>query len=127
VTPREAAHYRVLRLIEEQPEISQRELARVLGVSLGKTHYLLKALLDKGLVKANNFRRSDNKLAYAYLLTPSGIAAKLELTRAFLRLKEDEYRAAREEVERLRKELDESARVEEAVSAEPDVAVRKAG
>lgn len=109
MTPREAAHYRVLRLIEEQPEISQRELARALGVSLGKTHYLLKALLDKGLVKANNFRRSDNKLAYAYLLTPSGIAAKLELTRAFLRLKEDEYRAAREEVERLRRELDAAA------------------
>jgi EPS-associated MarR family transcriptional regulator len=106
VTPREAAHYRVLRLIEEQPEISQRELARALGVSLGKTHYLLKALLDKGLVKADNFRRSDNKLAYAYLLTPSGIAAKLELTRAFLRLKEDEYRAAHEEIARLRLELD---------------------
>lgn len=106
MTPREAAHYRVLRLIEEQPEISQRELARSLGVSLGKTHYLLKALLDKGLVKADNFRRSDNKLAYAYLLTPSGIAAKLELTRAFLRLKEDEYRAAHEEIARLRLELD---------------------
>lgn len=106
MTPREAAHYRVLRLIEEQPEISQRELSRALGVSLGKTHYLLKALLDKGLVKANNFRRSDNKLAYAYLLTPSGIAAKLDLTRRFLRLKEDEYRAAHEEIERLRRELD---------------------
>lgn len=106
MTPREAAHYRVLRLIEEQPEISQRELSRALGVSLGKTHYLLKALLNKGLVKANNFRRSDNKLAYAYLLTPSGIAAKLELTRAFLRLKEDEYRAAQEEIEQLRRELD---------------------
>ncbi|GJQ56090.1 MAG: MarR family EPS-associated transcriptional regulator [Rhodocyclaceae bacterium] len=106
MTPREAAHYRVLRLIEEQPEISQRELARALGVSLGKTHYLLKALLDKGLVKADNFRRSDNKLAYAYLLTPNGIAAKLELTRAFLRLKEDEYRAAHEEIARLRLELD---------------------
>ena len=105
MTPREAAHYRVLRLIEEQPEISQRELARALGVSLGKTHYLLKALLDKGLVKADNFRRSDNKLAYAYLLTPNGIAAKLELTRAFLRLKEDEYRAAHDEIERLRREL----------------------
>jgi len=108
VTPREAAHYRVLRLIEDQPEISQRELARALGVSLGKTHYLMKALLEKGLVKANNFRRSDNKLAYAYLLTPSGIAAKLELTRAFLRLKEGEYQAAREEITRLRKELDSS-------------------
>lgn len=106
MTPREAAHYRVLRLIEEQPEISQRELARALGVSLGKTHYLLKALLDKGLVKADNFRRSDNKLAYAYLLTPNGIAAKLELTRVFLRLKEDEYRAAHEEIARLRLELD---------------------
>ncbi len=106
MTPREAAHYRVLRLIEEQPEISQRELARALGVSLGKTHYLLKALLDKGLVKADNFRRSDNKLAYAYLLTSNGIAAKLELTRAFLRLKEDEYRAAHEEIARLRLELD---------------------
>ena len=106
MTPREAAHYKVLRLIEEQPEISQRELARALGVSIGKTHYLMKALLDKGLVKADNFRRSDNKLAYAYLLTPSGIAAKLELTRAFLRLKEDEYRAAHEEIARLRLELD---------------------
>jgi EPS-associated MarR family transcriptional regulator len=105
VTPREAAHYRVLRLIGEQPEISQRELARALGVSLGKTHYLLKALLDKGLIKASNFRRSDNKLAYAYLLTPHGIAARLELTRAFLQLKEAEYLATRDEIERLRKEL----------------------
>ncbi len=129
MTPREAAHYRVLRLIEEQPEISQRELARVLGVSLGKTHYLLKALLDKGLVKADNFRRSDNKLAYAYLLTPSGIAAKLELTRAFLRLKEGEYRAALEEIERLRRELDVTASpVESAVaSADSEVVARKAG
>lgn len=105
MTPREAAHYRVLRLIGEQPEISQRELARALGVSLGKTHYLLKALLDKGLIKASNFRRSDNKLAYAYLLTPHGIAARLELTRAFLQLKEAEYLATRDEIERLRKEL----------------------
>lgn len=115
MTPREAAHYRVLRLIEEQPEISQRELSRALGVSLGKTHYLLKALLDKGLVKANNFRRSDNKLAYAYLLTPSGIAAKLELTRRFLRLKEDEYRAAHDEIERLRQELETAMQTDAAV------------
>ena len=108
VTPRETAHYRVLRLIEEKPEISQRELARVLGVSLGKTHYLLKALLDKGLVKASNFRRSDNKLAYAYLLTPSGIAAKLELTRAFLRHKQTEYEVVRDEIARLKLELGEA-------------------
>lgn len=127
MTPREAAHYRVLRLIEEQPEVSQRELARALGVSLGKTHYLMKALLEKGLVKANNFRRSDNKLAYAYLLTPSGIAAKLELTRAFLHLKEDEYRAAHEEIERLRRELGAAAGVVEAAGTESDVTARKAG
>ena len=122
MTPREAAHYRVLRLIGEQPEISQRELARSLGVSLGKTHYLIKALLEKGLVKADNFRRSDNKLAYAYLLTPKGITAKLELTRAFLRLKEGEYQSALEEIARLRKELQEAAD-----PAEADVPVRKVG
>ena len=122
MTPSEAAHYRVLRLIGEQPEISQRELARSLGVSLGKTHYLMKALLEKGLVKADNFRRSDNKLAYAYLLTPKGITAKLELTRAFLRLKEGEYQSALEEIARLRKELQEAAD-----PAEADVPVRKVG
>lgn len=129
MTPRETAHYRILRLIEERPNISQRELARALGVSLGKSHYLLKALLEKGLVKVNNFRRSDNKLAYAYLLTPSGIAAKLELTRAFLRLKEAEYQAAREEIERLRKELDAVAgkAMLGVASADADVPTRKAG
>jgi EPS-associated MarR family transcriptional regulator len=105
VTPRETAHYRILRVIEVQPEISQRELSRVLGVSLGKTHYLLNALLKKGLVKARNFRRSDNKLGYAYLLTPAGMAAKLSLTKAFLAYKELEYEGMREEIARLRLEL----------------------
>ncbi|MDP2811748.1 MAG: MarR family EPS-associated transcriptional regulator [Rhodocyclaceae bacterium] len=118
MTPQETAHYRILRLIEAQPEISQRELARTLGVSLGKSHYLLKALLGKGLVKASNFRRSDNKLAYAYLLTPGGITAKLDLTRAFLRHKETEYRAAREEIARLKRELGEEI---------PDVAAQPEG
>lgn len=107
MTPQETTYYRILCLIKEQPEISQREIARLLGVSLGKTHYLLKALLEKGLVKADNFRRSDNKLAYAYLLTPSGIAAKLSLAHAFLRHKEAEYLAAQEEIARLRHELGE--------------------
>lgn len=106
MTPREASHYRILRLIEERPEISQRELARLLGVSLGKTHYLLRALLEKGLVKADNFRRSDNKLAYVYLLTPTGIAAKLSLTHEFLRIKEVEYRSLRGEIDMLRRELE---------------------
>ncbi|RLJ68012.1 MarR family EPS-associated transcriptional regulator [Sulfurisoma sediminicola] len=106
MTPRDASHYRILRLIEEQPEISQRELARQLGVSLGKTHYLMRALLEKGLVKADNFRRSDNKLAYAYLLTPSGIAAKLSLATEFLQVKEVEYCSLRREIDLLRQELE---------------------
>jgi EPS-associated MarR family transcriptional regulator len=106
MTPRDASHYSILRLIEERPEISQRELARQLGVSLGKTHYLMRALLEKGLVKASNFRRSDNKLAYAYLLTPSGMAAKLTLTRQFLNYKEEEYCSLRREIDLLRQELE---------------------
>jgi EPS-associated MarR family transcriptional regulator len=101
----EKAHFRILRLIEERPEISQRELAGELGVSLGKTHYLLKALLDKGLVKMDNFRRHDNKLAYIYKLTPSGIAAKLSLTREFLQHKEAEYITLHQEIAQLRQEL----------------------
>lgn len=117
VTPRETAHYRVLRLIEEKPEISQRELARVLGVSLGKAHYLLKALLEKGLVKAGNFRRHDNKLAYIYLLTPSGISAKLNLAKDFLRHKESEYEAVREEIARLKMELGEGSERQDSSTA----------
>ena len=105
MTPREAAHYRVLRLIGEQPEISQRELARSLGVSLGKTHYLMKALLEKGRVKADNFLRSDNKLAYAYLLTPSGASAKIRLTKAFLARKEEEFEQLHRDIDALRREL----------------------
>ena len=105
----EKAHFRILRLIEERPEISQRELAGELGVSLGKTHYLLKALLNKGLVKMANFRRHDNKLAYMYKLTPSGIAAKLSLTREFLDHKEAEYLALHSEIAQLRRELQASA------------------
>lgn len=106
MTPQEAAHYHLLRLIEEQPEISQREIARLLGVSVGKSHYLLKALIVKGLVKVGNFRRNDNKLAYAYLLTPSGFATKLNLTRAFLHYKEAEYLAMHDEIARLKVELE---------------------
>ena len=69
----EAIRLAALRILAEQPQLSQRELSLALGLSLGKTHYVLHALLDKGLVKARNFRRSDNKLAYAYLLTPAGL------------------------------------------------------
>lgn len=95
-----------MRVVESQPAASQRELALSLGISLGKTNYLIKALLSKGWVKAQNFRRSDNKLGYLYLLTPSGIAEKSRLTRTFLSHKEREYLVLQEEIANLRKELE---------------------
>lgn len=100
-------HLALLRLLERHPEYSQRELAAMLNVSLGKTHYLLKALLAKGWVKANNFRRSDNKMAYVYLLTPAGLKAKLHLTHSFLKRREAEFEEIQIEIAELRVELDE--------------------
>ena len=97
---------RLLKLLESQSELSQSELAERLGVSLGRTNYHIRALIDKGLVKVDNFQRSDHKLGYLYLLTPAGIEAKFTLTRAYLRRKETEYQALRLEIERLRAELD---------------------
>ncbi|WP_139556655.1 MarR family EPS-associated transcriptional regulator [Methylotetracoccus oryzae] len=105
MTPREQAHLQVLKILAERPEISQRELAEALLVSLGKTNYLIKALVEKGLIKAENFRRSDKKLGYLYVLTPSGIDMRLRLMRTYLARKEAEYEALREEVEKLRNEL----------------------
>ena len=94
----------VLRLLDESPSRSQREVAHELGMSLGKANYVLRALLDKGLVKVQNFRNSQNKQGYAYLLTPRGVAAKAELTRLFLARKIEEYDALRLEIERLKAE-----------------------
>jgi EPS-associated MarR family transcriptional regulator len=109
-TPRSARiqeelRFKVLRALEQQPDLSQRQLAEMLGVSLGKANYLLHALLDKGLLKARNFRNSQNKLAYAYLLTPSGIAQKAELTRGYLERKTAEYEALKDEIELLHADL----------------------
>jgi EPS-associated MarR family transcriptional regulator len=101
----EAARLAVLRLLEQRPDLSQRELSEALGVSLGKTHYVLHSLLDRGLVKAGNFRRSDNKFAYAYVLTPTGLREKLRLTRAFLLRKEAEFEQLRQTITSLRDEL----------------------
>lgn len=99
------SHLKVLRMLEANPSISQRELAETLGISLGKTNYCLKALIDKGWVKAQNFKNSRNKLGYAYLLTPSGIAQKAELTVHFLRRKVREYEALEEEIAQLEREV----------------------
>ena len=106
----DGARLAVLRLLEQRPDMSQRELSERLGLSLGKTHYVLHALLDKGLVKARNFRRSGNKLAYAYVLTPTGIGEKLRLTRAFLSRKEGEFEQLRHTIAALKNELAEGAK-----------------
>lgn len=100
-----AATLEALRVLAARPELSQRQLSQALGLSLGKTHYVLHALLDKGLVKIENFRRSDNKLAYAYLLTPKGLTTKLQLTRSFLTRKEAEFKLLRTTIARLRQEV----------------------
>ncbi|MGI2323721.1 MULTISPECIES: MarR family EPS-associated transcriptional regulator [Methylococcus] len=109
MTPREQAQLRILKNLEDSPGISQRVLAERLGISLGKTNYLLKALLEKGFIKAGNFRRSGSKLGYLYLLTPQGIEQKLSLTRAYLARKEAEYEALRAEIAALHVELSTAA------------------
>ena len=96
-----------LRLLDARPRLTQREMARELGVSLGKTNYCLRALLGKGFVKVQNFRNSTNKRAYAYLLTSEGVAAKAALTRQFLARKRQEYDALKLEVERLQQESEQ--------------------
>ncbi len=100
----EDTHFCVLRLLQENPEMSQRELAEAVGVSVGGIHYVLNALIDKGLVKFGNFTAAEDKRRYAYVLTPRGIARKAALTRAFLARKMEEYAALREEIEELKKE-----------------------
>jgi EPS-associated MarR family transcriptional regulator len=100
-----SAHLELLRLLEQHPEYSQRQLASAMGVSLGKTHYLLKALLGKGWVKAQNFRRSDQKLGYLYVLTPQGVRQRLQLTQSFLARKESEYDMLKTQIVSLREEL----------------------
>ena len=102
---REDTHFRVLRLLKENPEMSQRELAEAVGVSVGGIHYVLNALIDKGLVKLGNFTAAEDKRRYAYVLTPKGIARRAALTRAFLVRKMEEYEALREEIEALSSEL----------------------
>jgi EPS-associated MarR family transcriptional regulator len=103
-TAPENAELEVMRLLGTQPEMTQRKVASSLGMSLGKANYCLRALIAKGFVKAENYRNSSNKLAYFYLLTPSGIAAKADLTREFLKIKMREYEQLGVEIELLKKE-----------------------
>lgn len=102
-------HFRILRLLQANPELSQRELSDALGVSLGGVNYCLKALLDKGLVKLGNFSAAPDKRRYAYVLTREGLVEKARLTRRFLKRKMAEYEALKAEIETVRAELDPGA------------------
>lgn len=97
--------YGLLKTLEDNPSLSQRDLAKRLGVSLGKVNFCLNALVAKGCLKVNNFRNSDNKLAYVYLLTPQGVEQKARMTVEFLQLKMQEYERLRVEIEELRCEV----------------------
>ena len=96
--------YKILKILEANPEISQRDLARALGISLGRTNFCLKALIERGLLKATNFRNSSNKLAYMYFLTPKGLEEKSVVTARFLKIKMQEYANLEAEIEELRRD-----------------------
>ena len=102
----EDTNFRVMRILQDKPDITQRELAEQLGISVGGLNYCLKALMDKGFVKMQNFSCSKNKFKYVYLLTPMGIAEKLTLTSNFLSRKMQEYEALKLEIEALKSEVE---------------------
>ena len=95
-----------MKILHANPNISQREMAKALGISFGGVNYCLNALMAKGLVKVQNFSQSQNKFGYVYLLTPAGIAEKMSLTGSFLKRKMDEYEALRVEIEALQSEME---------------------
>ena len=101
----EERQLKALKLLQENPELSQRQLADALGVSVGAATYCLKALVEKGWVKLENFQKNPNKLGYLYLLTPMGISAKTRLTASFLKRKLDEYESLKLEIDELQSEM----------------------
>ena len=103
----EDTHFRIMRILQENPDLTQRELAEKLGMSVGGLNYCLNALIDKGWVKVHNFSESKNKFGYVYLLTPSGFAEKAALTGRFFQRKLKEYEEMRVEIDSLRSELSE--------------------
>ena len=110
----ETTHYSLLKLLEENPGLSQRELAKRLGISLGKVNFCLNALVTKGNLKINNFRNSENKMAYAYLLTPRGVEEKARITVRFLKMKVVEYERLKNEIAELRLEAEQKGLIENA-------------
>jgi EPS-associated MarR family transcriptional regulator len=108
----EDTYFRVLRLLQDNPDMTQREIAQSLGLSTSGLNYCLKALIDKGWVKVHNFSQSKNKFGYIYVLTPQGIAEKLALTSRFLKRKLSEYDALKAEIDGLQAEVQTSAQLE---------------
>ena len=102
---RSDTEYIVLKILKDNPRMTQRQMAQKLGLSLGKTNYVVRALIDKGWVKLSNFKRSDNKLGYIYVLTPKGVSEKSILAQNFLKRKSEEYNKLKIEIERLKNEL----------------------
>ena len=106
MTPEQQARFRVLKTLEEHPDYSQRELAAAIGLSLGRTNYVLRALMEKGMVKMGKFLRSDQKLVKtAYLLTPEGVKERMRLTQGYIERKQTEYELLKAELEALRAEI----------------------
>jgi len=101
--------YGLLKTLEKSPSLSQRDLAKRLGVSLGKVNFCLNALIEKGWLKVDNFRNSENKLAYAYLLTPQGVDQKASLTIQFLQMKIREYEYLHTEIAELKREVEQNS------------------
>jgi len=101
----EDTHFRVMRILQENPDLTQRELAERVGVSVGGLNYCLKALMEKGLVKMKNFSNSKNKFGYVYVLTPRGMAEKAAITHRFLQRKVEEYEALKAEIQALQCEV----------------------
>ena len=102
----EDVRFRVLRLLQENPEMSQRDIAAAVGISVGGVHYCLNALIEKGLIKLGNFSASQDKRRYAYILTPKGLSEKAGLTSRFLKRKMEEYKALKEEIDALQSEME---------------------
>lgn len=104
--------YSLLKALESNPNLSQRDLAKRLGISLGKVNYCLNALVEQGCLKVNNFRSSSNKLAYAYFLTPQGVEEKARITVHFLKYKMHEYEQLRAEIQELKREVEQKGLLE---------------
>ncbi len=103
----EDTYFRLMRILQENPDLTQRELAKKTGISVGGLNYCLKALIEKGLVKMKNFANSKNKFGYVYVLTPTGIEEKAATTHRFLQRKMDEYEALKAEIAVLRSDMSE--------------------